>query len=468
MKKRLMKKRMKDNTPLDKRYDSMTGLSTGRGTSRDKLERLTPNVRSYTPEMIRAWYRANGFIQNIVDAPGEDAVKEWITITTNRDHDSDELQGLGISRLIINRMDDLKVRDKISELIRFSRMYAEGGFMYLGVIADKPQTYEELSFPMPAIDTIDYINVFGPDYVSIISNFAIPLSKNYHTLKYFVSGIEVHESRLFHLVRKYIPEDLKGISVIETIMDSIQAQDTSLWSISTLVYEMAVWIFKSPDFKSMSPEKMAETLAYAKSIMSTQGLMGIGDDEEIQRIVGTEAGKAFLKEVVDIIFENLAGTAQMPKSRLMGQSQGVITSGQFDLRAYYESVNRLQTKEILSFLNRIVYLIINERKGAIYDELAGDTSSLDWEIKFNPLWVKDPTEEADQNNKNAQTDQIYISTGVLEPSEVKQRRFSDLEEFDEWEERPLNYSIPDFEPDEKDEEGKKDKAKSDSAQKAHF
>ena len=458
MKRRHQKKVEKAVSPLDKRFDSMIGHSTGRGTSRDKLARLAPDVRQLASTVVRNWYMSNGFIQNIIDAPAEDAVKDWITIKTNRDTDGD-LPGLGISRLIINRMDELGVREKFSDLVRFSRMYEEGGFMYIGVIADKPQVHSELAFPMPSIDKIDYINVFGPDDVSVRTVTRSPLSKAYHTRKYIISGIETHESRLFHIVRKYLPEEERGISVISTILSPIIGQDTALWSISSLVYEMAVWVLKSPDFKHMSSTELANTLESVKSVMSTQGFMGISDDEELQRIVGTEAGKGFLKEAVEIIFENLCGMAQQPKSRLMGQSQGVITSGQFDLRGYYEGVNRMQETDGRPVLERIVYLIVNEKKGEIHKALGGDTSALDWEITFNPLWVEDPNEEADRKLKQAQIDQIYITTGVLSPSEIKQLRFSELEEFDDWEDQPLDFSNPPLnieEDDEKDE--KKDKS----------
>ena len=464
MKKRQRKKIEKRNNTIEKRYDSMTEGSTGRGTSRDKLAQLTPNIRTFAPTAIRNWYRSNGFIQNIVDAPADDATKNWITIKTNRDNDSEDLPGLGISRLIINRMDELKLRKKISDLIRFSRMYEEGGFMYMGVISDKPQIPSELAFPMPAIDKIDYINVFGPDKVSVRSTTWGPLSKNYHIRKYLIDGIEVHESRFFHLVRKYLPEDERGISVIATILDPIIGQDTALWSISSLIYEMAVWVFKSPDFKNMPADQLAETLSAAKAIMSSQAFMGIGDDEELSRIAGTEAGKGFVKEAADFIFENLAGVSQMPKSRLMGQSQGVITAGQFDLRGYYESVETLQEQEIRPILYTIIDRIINERTGEIYKALNGDTSSLDWELEFEPLWVQDPGEESDRKLKDAQTDQIYVTTSVLSPSEVKEMRFSELEEFDEWENQPLNFTPPPFKPE--DEKDKKDdeKAKNQNSQ----
>lgn len=440
--------------PLEQRFDSMRGTSTGRGTtSRDKLKRLSPDPRRDAPATMRAWYRSNGFIENIVDAPAEDAVKEWITITTNRDQDDAEagLEGLGISRLIMNRMDELNVRAMVRDLIRFSRMYAEGGFLYCGVRSSKPQAASVLAEPIADIEKISYLNVFGPDYVSVLDASTNPLSKYYHKRKYYVQGTEIHETRLFHMVRKYLQEEREGISVISTILDPIIAQDTSLWSVSTLVYEMALWVFKSPDFKTMAPEKLAATLLNMKSIMSTQSCMGIADDEAVERVVGTDAGKGFLKDVFEFIMENIAGTSQMPKSRLMGQAQGTITSGQYDLRGYYDSIAKFQETDVRKVLYWLIDIIIREKDGEIYKALNGETSSLDWEIKFNPLWREDPGEKAERELKEAQRDQIHIAAGVLSPSEVKQMRFSELEEFDVWENQSLDFTTPQIEPEEQSE-----------------
>lgn len=428
---------------IEERFDALRETATGRGTQKDKLTRLTPVSQKLSPQTLRQWYLSNGFIQTVVNAPADDAVREWITIKTNRDVDDPKtgLQGLGISRLIENRMEELGVREKIRELIRYSRMYQEGGFLYIGVIADTVQNYNELSLPMPdAIEYIDYVNVFGPDYVSIVDNATNPLSKFYHTKKYYIAGVEVHPTRLWHLVRYYMHEERRGISVIETILDSALAQDTALWSVATLVYEMCVWIFKSPDFKGMTPQKLAETLFNVRSVLSTQSCIGIADDEEFTRIVGTDAGKGFLKEAFDFIMDNLAGMAQMPKSRLMGQAQGTITSGQYDLRAYYESVARFCENEIRPILNWIISLIIKERRGDIYKVLQGNIDSLDWEFEFNPLWIEDTKEQADRELREAQRDQIYITTQVLSPSEVRMMRFKDLEEFDSWQESPVDFS----------------------------
>lgn len=409
---------------LADRYDSFVGIKSGRGTNRDKLEGLRPNVKYLSPGEARSWYASNGFIQTIVDGPAEDAVREWIEIRTNRDEDS-------ISRLIMNRLDDLHVREKLKDLVRFSRMYSEGGFLFASVNAETPQTALVLSQPMPTeFERIEFINVFGPDMVSIRDASQNPLSRDYHSRIYSVGGYEVHESRLKHLVRNYIPEYREGISVIESILDAIKGQDTALWSVSSLIYEMAVWVFKSPGVKDLSPEKLAETLENMRSVLSSQSKIAIAEDEELMRISGTDAGKGFLKELFDFIFENLAGTAAMPKSRLMGQSQGVITAGQYDLMAYYDTIAKFQEIEIRPVLYWIIDMVIRERDGAVYRALEGDVRSLDWEISFKPLWKLGPAEQADVDLKTAQAEQIYLSSGTLSPAEVKARRFGELESWD--------------------------------------
>ncbi|WP_154644855.1 anti-CBASS protein Acb1 family protein, partial [Leptospira interrogans] len=92
------------------RLDELYSEVTGRGTEIDKLKQLAPASRIFDPEECRSWYRANGFLANIVDAPAEDATREWITIRTNLDKEDDKSS---ISRLIQNRLTELGFREKL-------------------------------------------------------------------------------------------------------------------------------------------------------------------------------------------------------------------------------------------------------------------------------------------------------------------------------------------------------------------
>lgn len=417
------------------RRDSMVDQATGMGTrERDKLLGLTPSPVIVESTTARQWFRANGFMQNIVNGPAEDALREWITIKTNRDDD------LNISRLIDNRLYDLKVREKLTDLIRYSRMYNLGGFLFFGVLAQSPQVDEALALPMPRdILQLDYLNVFGPDWVSIRDDYHHPLGKNFRKVSFSVSGVEVHDTRIAWLKRNYSPEEKRGVSVIETVLDSIKAQDTSLWSATSLLSEMSVKILQTP-LAQKGGQELADLLHLMRTVISTQGAMAIADNEQLTRLNAAGIADSGLKQIFDFIFENLAGMAQMPKSRIMGQSQGVITAGQFDLLSYYESIARFQELEVRPILEKIIELVICEKNGNIYRALGGQTRNLDWELEFNPMWRMGPVEQAETELKEAQADTMYVNAGVVSGSEVRNKRFKDLEDFSHWQEPVLDFS----------------------------
>jgi phage-related protein (TIGR01555 family) len=437
-----------------RRNDGFIETGTGRNTSTDKVRRISPLPYYMAPAQARQWYLSNGFIQTIVDAPAEDATREWITIKTNRDEDDPDtgLEGLGIARLIENRLTELDVRRKITDLIRASRLYAEGGFLFFGITGKKPQDDRALQEPIPAdILRLDYLNVISPEYVQIIDEAISPLSKLYHDKTFLIDGVKVHKDRIAWMVHSYVQEEKRGVSVVETILDAVLAQDTALWSVNHLVFEMAAKVFKSPKVSNLSPEKLAEFVAKMKAVLSTHSAVVLDEGEEFMRI---EAGQITgLKEVFDFIFENLSGFARMPKSRLMGQSQGVITAGKFDIISYYDSIAKFQELEVRPILEKIIGLIVQEQEGDIFKALHGNVDNLDWEFEFNPLWRVGPLEKADIEVKQAQRDQIYVTTGVLSPDDIRQERFADLEAFPEWENHPVDMSMPPLQAEEGAETG---------------
>lgn len=421
------------------RFDSIYEAGSGRGGSSDRLTNMQPTSYVFAPSTARHWYQANGFAQNIIDAPADDATRKWITLRTNADAE------FNFSRLIMNRMEDLEVRERLRELLRMPRMYDLGGFMFYGVDAELPQTTDQLSLAMPAaIRRLEFLNVFGPDYAQAMPNNNYdPISRQWHRFLYYVQGRVVHHSRVEWVANNYMREEGTGVSTLKTILDAIKGQDTALWSVTHMLFEMSVKVFSSPSVDNDSSAKIAEFLEHMKSVVSTIGAVALGQGETLARI-GTAADRGGLKEAFDFLFENLAGLAKMPKSRLMGQSQGVITAGQYDMIGYFNSVEELQENKLRRIINKIIKLIAHETTGDVYQKLGGNVERLDWEFDFNPLWTLDPAAQADVDLKRAQRDQIDITTGVIAPSEARRRRpeYKDLEDFPAWENQSLDMTQP--------------------------
>lgn len=409
-----------NNNTIAKRYDSMIHQPSGRGTHRDKLEHIKPGNSAMSAIQERNWYLSNGFIQNIVDFPAEDATREWINIRVSNDTNDQ------ISRLIENRLAELKVRDRILDLIKNSRMYSQGGFLYFAIDEGVPLDSKKMIEPIPdSFNSIKFINSFGGESFSLYQSTVDPLSIDYHKPKIQVYGTELHESRFSWLVRSYLPEKQIGVSVIRTILDAVKAQDTALWSVTSIISEMDFKILKSPQIATNDPAKVRELMSQIKSILSSQSMIAINSDEEILR-VPTSITRG-IKDLLDFIFDNLSGLSRIPKSRLMGQAQGVITAGQYDLMAYYDTISKFQENEIRPILDKIIHLILKEKSGKIYKTLNGNIANLDWEIEFKSLWQQDPLSKADTELKEAQRDKIYLESGVVDPTEIRKERFQSLE-----------------------------------------
>ncbi|NCN11252.1 MAG: DUF1073 domain-containing protein [Leptospira sp.] len=431
--------------------DSFSHEASGKGTSRDKLSGIHPNANNIQPSSARQFKMSNGFISNIIDVPPMDMVKNWITLKTNRDNDDREtgLEGLGISRLIINRMDELNLRARLVKLLEYERLYNLGGLLYWGIKCDIPQFDNQLSQELPReIHKIDFVNVIEADRFNVHIQSTDPLSKNYHNHKFWVYGTQVHNSRVEWLVNDFMADEIRGISVLEKILEAIYAQDIALWSVTTNLFESSAKVFKSKNVDLASPKVLSEYMRLLSKTLSTQSFLPITEGDEISRIANTGNSDSNLADSLNHVFDVLSGLSRMPKSKILGQEQGALTAGQYDLISYYDDCSRQQESKVRPIIEKAIQLIIRERDGEIFKKLGVDVNSLDWEFTFNPLWKLNPLEEAQMKLQLAQTDQIYITAGVVSPSTVTRMRFADLEEFEDPDENddsnPYNLEMPEL------------------------
>jgi phage-related protein (TIGR01555 family) len=406
------------------RFDSFTEVFSGRGTDADKVNRIKPGVKiRLMPQDAKYYYYGNGLLQSLIKIPAEDATREFINIETNLDETKN------INRLIEKRLQELKVRQKLKELVKLSRTYNEGAVLYFGFIADLPQ-YEDIlkdEIDIKQIRKLDFINIVKPPYFSYVLSNNNPLKKKYdEPSAFYIQGQEIDESRLEWLCMDFDAEEQAGISTLYSLIDSIKAQDTALWSVNSLMFELAIKVFKSPLVKEMNPEKIAEFITKMKATVNTQSAIAVSDDEDFNKKNFQASG---LKEAFDFIWECMAGVSQIPKSRIMGNNQGVITAGQYDILSYYESVSKYQELYLRPILQRIIDIIIYEKEGDIYKATRGQSEKLDYSFTFNPLWRLGPKEQAEVDKLNAETDNIYYDIGVKSPEMILQDRFEYLQDF---------------------------------------
>lgn len=415
--------------------DTFFHKRTGRGSNRDKVENLRPGLRDFiNASEAREWYKTSGILQSVVDAVADDATRAWIKITTNRDVDNPDTgkKGLNISRVIMNRLEELKTQAAIKKLVRNTRIYNEGGFMFIGILETIPP--KGLDEPINGVEKIEFLNVFGPQFGHVDAHDLRVTSKNFGRPTMFTLGsgapgsIDVNMDRMVWLVQKFEEEDNHGISTIQQVLDSIKAIDTGLWSANHILFELAVKVIKSPDVRKMKRDDIFRALEGMQNQMSTMSAILLRDDESFEKKTLQIPG---IKDVFDFVFENISAASQIPKSKIMGNSQGVITAGQYDIINYFTRVEEFQKNEIKPILDKLIDLIIKERRGPVIDLLGNDVEHLDWNFEFNSLWTPDPSEKSRIGLQDAQADQFYFTMGVKTTQEIRKNRFPELEDFEE-------------------------------------
>ncbi|WP_369595615.1 DUF1073 domain-containing protein [Lysinibacillus pakistanensis] len=392
----------------------------GKAGAKDKLTRQVPGVRrKLTHAEISELYADNPIVQNIVDIPAEDMTRHWFTLRMKDEQ---------LARDIMGRLADLKAKDAFMKMRMYERMRGDG-FISLGV---SQKAHFELKAPLKldSLLTIDYLHPFSSIKVSELLINDDVFDNNYGKLENLRinrasrSGIQaveteslVHYSRVLHDQTRRLEDEEQGMSLLESLYDAITVLDTSLWSMGQILHDFTFKVYGSEDVKNISPVEQKEMSMLLDFMFRAESLAIIGAGETLTKQSTPISG---IKELLDFAWGYTAAAARMPKSVIKGQEAGTLTGAQYDIMNYYARITSAQENEMKPLLERLIRMLLwaeNEPGGRI------DPDTVEWEIKFNPLWSVDSKTDAEIRKIVAETDQIYVSNGVISADEIRETRF---------------------------------------------
>lgn len=391
----------------------------GKNGSRDKLRAQQPSMRTIlTDEDISSLYATNSIIQNIIDIPAEDMTRNWFTLRCDDDQ---------LGKNIMSKLADLKAKAAFKKMRQYERLRGDG-FISLGVTQSVPFTlYDPLD--EKTIKSIDYIHpfssmkvaeflmnddVFSIDYGRLEAVRIDRTSRN-GQVQVELGQSEVHISRLLHDQTRRLEEDEKGQSLLEPMYDVIKVFDTAVWSVGQVLHDFTMKVYKSADINDMDSKDKAQLSMIMDFLFRTEALALIGVNEELKKESTNVSG---IDKLLDFGWDLLASASRMPKTVLKGQESGTIAGAQYDVMNYYARITAAQENEMTPHVERLIRLIMQS------EEMGGvDPESLEWEVKWNPLWQVDSKTDAEIRKLIAETDQIYITNGVLVVDDVRNARF---------------------------------------------
>ena len=343
-------------------------------------------------------YREFWLATRIIDMPPEDMTRAWYTLTG--DFDEEDLADL--KRLEARH----SVKRELTDALRWARLY--GGSLALMVIRGEEDRLEEpldLDILAPecfqGLLVLDRAQGISPsmELVSDLDDpdFGLP---EYYTVDPEVGenhSVKIHHSRVLRFVGRELPhtemvsENYWGASELEHLWDELQKRSATSANIAQLVFQANITTLKISDFgeslamgTDAQKAGILEMLFAENRFRTSYGLQLLSKDDSMENHSYSFAG---LSEVYEAFMMDLAGAAEIPATKLFGRSpQGFQSTGESDMRNYYEMIAGLQERHLRPALERLLPVMAISCWGYLPEDLS---------FIFNPLATMTPEQTAD-------------------------------------------------------------------------
>lgn len=368
--------------------DSLTNLVSRMGTGRDKAAHSTYAAAVLTDDQIVNAYRGAWLPRKIVDIPALDSCRKW----RNWQAEADQIEKIEAEE---NR---LNVRGKVLEARTKARLW--GGAAILIGTGDADMM-EQLDVDRIGVGGIRYLTVFTRNHLTAGQIERDPASEFYgKPSRYTLRGrdsltVDVHPSRLVIFQgNAEADEELSlhpgwGESVLTAVFDAVRNADSTASNIASLVFEAKIDIIRVPNFMaSLGDEdykqKILERYTLANTAKGINGTLMLDKEEEYETKATSFAN---LPEVLDRFLQIASGAADIPATRLLSQSPaGLNSTGESDLRNYYDRVSATQEIDMTPAMHRMDEAIIRSALGARDPAI---------HYTWAPLWQMTDKERAD-------------------------------------------------------------------------
>ena len=368
-----------------------TANSTAHGLQEYVLHRLDRIQQEHM-------WRGDDIMARVIERPAEDMVREGWTIATG-EADLDAQLAL--------RMEQLHVRERFQEAIRYQRGYG-GGAVLLG--ADDGR---EMALP-PAVGLVHRVV-----WLQVIESWELSAatwdndlaSETFgHPLTYRYSGsgqnTEIHRSRLLlfngNVVSRAHRRERSGWGdpVSMRMLDAVKSYKLAWSVVGELLKGSSQPTLRLYQLYALMETEKGEDLARRrvqlfKEALSSMNVAVLDKDDAFERVAVNFAG---VPELLDRQAIRVSASADIPATLLMGQSPGGMdATGDSDIRGYYDRIHARQEVELAPHLKHLAAMLI----AGLRPDYRGVVK-----VTFRPLWQMSELEQAQSDRVRAETEQV--------------------------------------------------------------
>lgn len=402
------------------KMDGWTSVLSGLGGKSDKTKSTNIGAPCFLDEReLNDLWIEDGLAKMVVTAFPDDMTREGFTVPEDTENTLvSEFQRRGFAKAVILALYWARLQGG-SIIIKH---YEGDGLL------DTPATTSQ--------KTIKKLVVYAKDSIEFSSTDIVtdPTSPYFDQIEYYNvrsnntgTPFKVHASRVIEVKGEPCPKDSRynmeyrywGLSAIQAGKDQLVHLEGGLQGISHLLQEVVIGKYTITGLAKILSDKdgvekvyrRLEVINASKSIIN--GVL-LGENEKYERDSITFSG---VPDVVDRLMMMVSAVYGYPVTRLFGRSPaGQNSTGESDLQNYYDKVVSQQKDDLLPIHMDIMSDLNAELKVIPETELT---------IKYNPVWTPSEKDLIDMRKKQAETDKIYMETGVLDAEEVQESRFTE-------------------------------------------
>jgi phage-related protein (TIGR01555 family) len=389
--------------------DGLQNLVANLGTERDKAAASGYGLVTLTDDLILAAYRGAWLPRKIVDIPAQDACRKW------RDWQAspDQIEAIEAEEK------RLGLRAKILDARIKARLFG-GAVVFIGTGDQNPA--EELRPERVGKAGLLYLTVLSRREITAGEIETDPLSPFYGKPKdYQISSaggrgqVTVHPSRLVTFIGQSVGDDQLaggltkgwGDSVLQSTYDAVRNADATAANIASLVFEAKVDVFRIPELMGSIADpayeaRLLKRFGVASTAKAINGALILDKEEEYEQKSATFQS---LPDVLDRFLQLVSGAADIPTTRLLGQSPaGMNSTGEGDLRNYYDRLSSEQELVMGPAMAVLDECLIRSALGSRPPEVHYIWAS---------LWQVSDKERAEIGVASANTIKTLVDTGLF-------------------------------------------------------
>jgi len=239
-----------------------------------------------------------------------------------------------------------------------------------------------------------------------------------------VSGGEGGEDRVIHRSRVIRFDGVKvparvairnggwGPSVLDRVGTEVMSLGTVMGYLRNIMHDVSVQVYTMEGLrdiicgrnKEMSEEDMKQMFQNIKQTMDNLHMLVLDSKDEYKEVSRSVTG---LAELAEKFIDALVRATDMPRTVLLGESpSGLNASGDSEVRSWFDFVKSQQRNVLTPSLTKLLNVVFAIRGNN------GEDVPDEWTIEYDPLWQPSEAETAATQLQQAQTDEIYMMSGV--------------------------------------------------------